>query len=131
MQVQRKLFIWYIDYTKAFGKVQHGYLLEMLKQLGKDGKDIRVIRNLYWEQTAVIAVETQFSQVIKIQQGIMQGYALSPDLFNLYTEMILSEIKAFPCIIVGGQNINNLRYADNTAIISSSEAGLKIYLISW
>ena len=39
--------------------------------------------------------------------------------------MIICEIKDFPGIIVGGQNINNLRYADDAAIILSSQAGLQ------
>ena len=56
----------YVDYAKAFDKVQHGHL-EMLQQLGIDGKDIRVIRNLYWEQTAVIKVKTELGKFIKIQ----------------------------------------------------------------
>ena len=39
--------------------------------------------------------------------------------------MILHEIKHLPNIIVGGQNIGNLRYVDDTAIISSTLAGLQ------
>ena len=73
----------------------------MLKQLGIDSKDVRVIRNLYWEQTAAVKLQTDLSQFIKIQ-WVRQGCVFSPDLFNLYSEMIPHEIKDFPGIIVGG-----------------------------
>ena len=42
--------------------------------------------------------------------------------------MIPYKIKDFSGIIEGGQDISNLRYADDTAINSSSQAGLQIIL---
>ena len=35
------------------------------------------------------------------------------------------KLKDFPDIIAGGQNINDLRYMDDTAIISTSQTGLQ------
>ena len=45
-----------IDYIKAFDKVRHEELFRMLAALDIDGKDLQVIRNLYWEQTAAIRI---------------------------------------------------------------------------
>ena len=45
--------------------------------------------NLYWEQTAATKVKTELSQFIKIQCGVWQGSVVPPDLFNLYSKMIL------------------------------------------
>ena len=57
---------------------------------------------------------------------------LSPCLFNLYAEHIvrnagLDELQ--PGIKIGGSNINNLRYADDTTLISESEEELKNLLM--
>ena len=57
---------------------------------------------------------------------------MSPCLFNLFAEHImrnarLDELQAG--IKIGGRNINNLRYADNTTLIAESEEGYKILLI--
>ena len=45
---------------------------------------------------------------------------LSPDMFNLYSKIILREIDELPGVVVGGQNINKLIYADDTALNKSN-----------
>lgn len=40
-----------INYAKAFNKVNHKDLLELLSNLDIFGKDIRIIKNLYWQKT--------------------------------------------------------------------------------
>ena len=57
---------------------------------------------------------------------------LSPCLFNLYAEYImknagLNELQAG--IKVGGRNINNLRYADDTTLTAGSQGELKKLLM--
>ena len=54
---------------------------------------------------------------------------MSPCLFNLYAEYIrrnagLEEAQAG--IKIAGRNINNLRYADDTALMAENEEELKI-----
>ena len=50
---------------------------------------------------------------------------ISPDLFNLYSEQILKELKDFKGLVIGGYNMNNLRYADDTVSISDSRNQLQ------
>ena len=57
---------------------------------------------------------------------------MSPCLFNLYTEHImrnagLDELQAG--IKIGGRNINNLRYADDTTLMTESKEELKSLLM--
>lgn len=62
MEMQHDIYLCFIDYSKAFDKVKHETLLEMLQSLDMDGKDIRILRNLYWEQTAAIRVQNQIGR---------------------------------------------------------------------
>ena len=39
--------------------------------------------------------------------------------------MILRELEDLPGLVVGGHNINNIRYADDTVLIADSEEKLK------
>ena len=60
----------------------------------------------------------------QIGKGVRQGCLLSPCLFNLYEEYImrnagLDEPQAG--IKIAGENINNLRYADDTTLMAESE----------
>ena len=50
--MQRKQYVCFIDYTIAFDKVRHEDLMDMLQHLDIDGKILRLIQNLCWEQTA-------------------------------------------------------------------------------
>ena len=45
---------------------------------------------------------------------------MSPYLFNLYTEFIFRETDHFPGVKIGGRNINNLRYADDTVLLAEN-----------
>ena len=49
IEVQKELYLCFINYSKAFDKVKHEKLFEMLENLDIHGKDLRVIRNLYWD----------------------------------------------------------------------------------
>ena len=80
---------------------------------------------MYWEQTAAMRVEGEISAFQKIKRGVRQGCVLSPDLFSLYSEIIMRNIEGQPGIRVGGHNINNLRYADDTVLISENEKDLQ------
>ena len=60
----------------------------------------------------------------RMEKGVRQGCLLSPCLFNLYTEHImrnagLDELQA--TVKIGGRNINNLRYADDTTLMAESK----------
>ena len=50
---------------------------------------------------------------------------LSPCLFNLYTETILRHVEDSKGVTIGGTQINNLRYADDTVLLTDSEDNLQ------
>ena len=55
-----------------------------------------------------------------------------PCLFNLYAEYIMQNARlneAQVGIKIGGRNINNLRYADDTTLMAESEETLKSLLM--
>ncbi|GFO26403.1 retrovirus-related pol polyprotein from type-1 retrotransposable element r2 [Plakobranchus ocellatus] len=60
-----------------------------------------------------------------IKRGVRQDCVLSPDLFSLYSEIIMRNLENHPGIKVGGQNINNLRYADDTVLIAENKEDLQ------
>ena len=68
----------------------------------------------------------------QIEKGVHQGCISSPCLFNLYAEYIMQNAwldAAQVGIKIAGRNINNLRYADDTALKVESEEELKSLLI--
>jgi hypothetical protein len=125
LERQKSVYLCFIDYSKAFDTVQHKLMINCLSRLGIDGKDIRLLINLYWEQTAAIRIDGEISEDLLIEKGVRQGCVLSPLLFNLYTEGIFKEIEDMKGITIGGININNLRYADDTVLLAENETDLQ------
>ncbi|GFN98469.1 retrovirus-related pol polyprotein line-1 [Plakobranchus ocellatus] len=119
------LHTYFIDYTKAFDRVRHDEIIKQLTQLKIDGKDLRIIKNMYWDQKAAMRVEGEVSKFQNIKRGVRQGCVLSPDLFSLYSEIIMRNLEGHPGIKIGGSNINNLRYADDTVLIAENEKDLQ------
>ena len=125
IEVQKDLYICFIDYTKAFDKVRHNELIKILEKLEINGKDLRIVRNLYWEQKAAVRVNGECSEFKPIKRGVRQGCVMSPDLFNLYSESILRNLETKPGIKVEDKNINNIRYADDTVLIAETNEALQ------
>ena len=120
IEVKKELYICFVDFEKAFDRVRHEDLMKMLEELELDGKDLRLIKNLYWKQEAAVRVSNSESSTQSIKRGVRQGCVMSPDFLNYYAEMIIRELKDLEGIKVGGENVNNIRYADDTTLVADS-----------
>ena len=83
-----------------------------------------LLRNLYAGQEARVRTGHGTTDWFQIEEGVHQGYILSPCLFNLHAEYImrnagLEETQAG--IKIAGRNINNLKYADDTMLWPKSK----------
>ena len=123
-EVQKDLYLCFVDYSKTFEKVRLSDLFNILQRLHCDGRDLRVLRNLYWEQEAAIRVDNEYSEYKPICRGVREG-CVFPQTFLIYSEMILRNIEQHDGITVGGYNVNNLWYADDTVLIADSEEKLQ------
>ena len=88
-----------------------------------------LLRNLYSGQEATVRTGHGTTDCFQIGKGVCQGCILSSCLFNLYAEYImrnagLEEIQAG--IKITGRNINNLRCADDTTLMTESEEELTV-----
>ena len=50
---------------------------------------------------------------------------MSPDLFSLYSEIILREVEELHGVLINGCNVNNIRYAEDTILIAETEKDLQ------
>ena len=125
IEKQKDLYMCFIDYEKAFDTVRHELMVERLKRWGVDAADLRVLSNLYWGQKAVVRIGEERSGWMDIQRGVRQGCVLSPDLFSLYSQAVVDELEELEGIRIGGINLNNIRFADDTVLIADSEEKLQ------
>ena len=83
-----------------------------------------LLRNLYAGQEATVITGHRTTDWFQIGKGVHQDCILSPCLFNLYAEYILRNTglaEAQAGVKIAGRNINNLRYADDTTLMTESE----------
>ena len=120
-QVGKKLYLCFVDYQKAFDRVRHDKLKEVMKSASVPEIEQRLIENLYWGQEATVRWENEFSRSFSIRKGVRQGCIISPILFNLYSEFMIREaLDNLEGVKFGGVNITNLRYADDAVLIAES-----------
>ena len=91
-----------------------------------------LLRNLYVCQEVTVKIGYGTTDWFKIGKGVCQVCILSPCLFNLYTEYIMTNAgldEAQAGIKIARRNINNLRYSDDTTLMAESTEELKRLLI--
>jgi hypothetical protein len=89
---------------------------------------VQLVKSLYTNQEAAVRTEHGLTEWFKIQRGVRQGCILSPHLFNLYGEAIMRNANLDETeigISIGGQKINNLRYADDTTLLAENEEDMR------
>ena len=82
-----------------------------------------LLRHLYAGQEATIRTRQETTDWFQIGKGVCQGCIFSPCLFNLYAEYIMRNAgldEAQAGIKIAGKNINNLRYAGDTTLMSET-----------
>ena len=85
-EFQKNIYFYFINYTKAFDRVDHNKLWKIIKEMGVPEHLTCLLRNLYAGQEATIITGHETTDWFKIGKGVCQGYILSPCLCNLYSE---------------------------------------------
>ena len=131
-EFQKNIYFCFTDYAKAFDCVDHNKLWKILREMGIPDHLTYLLRNLYAGQEATLRTGHGTTDWFQIGKGVCQGCILSPCLFNFYAECImrnagLEETQAG--IKIARRNVNNLRYADDTTLMTESEEELKSLLM--
>ena len=127
-EFQKNIYFCFIDYAKAFDCVDHKKLWKIRKEMEIPDHLTYLLRNLYAGQEATVRTGHGTIEWFPTGKGVCQGCILSPCLFNFYAEYIMryaGREEAQAGIMIGGRNINNLRYADGTTLMAETEEELK------
>ena len=82
------------------------------------------MRNQYAGQEAAVRTGHGTTDWFQIGKGVCQGCILSPCLYKFYAESIMRNAgleEAQAGIKIAGGNINHLRYADDTTLMTEGE----------
>jgi hypothetical protein len=100
--------------------------MQILKGIGIDWRERRLISKLYMEHSVNIRLDQGETRSVKIGRGVRQGCCLSPILFNLYSEYLTKEaLEGFGDFKIGGQVIRTVKYANDIVLLAKDEIVLQ------
>ena len=89
-EFQKNVYFCFIDYVKAFDCRNHSELWKILQEMGIPDQLTCLLGNLYAGQEATVRTGHGPTDCFQIGKGVGQGCILSPCLFNIYAEYIMS-----------------------------------------
>ena len=102
---------------------------KILQEMGIPDHLTFLLGYLYAGQETTVRTGHGTTDWFQIGKGVHQGCILLPCLFKLYAEYIMRNTRldeAQAGIKIAGRNINNLRYADDTTLMSLLSLLMKV-----
>ena len=123
----KKLYCCFVDYQKAFDRIDRNMLFFKLAKHGIDCQMFRIIKSMYSNIKSCVRHNNQLSKMFNCNEGLMQGESLSPFLFSLYVNDFEMEFIENMCVPVEIKDIVLflIMYADDTVLFSETEQGLQ------
>jgi hypothetical protein len=125
LDIDEELCACFIDWQKAFDRVNCTKLMQILKGTGIDWCERRFISKLYMEQSVKIRLDQGEMRSVKIGRGVRQGCCWSPILFNLYSEYLTKEaLEGFGDFKIA-QVIRTVKYEDYLVLLAEEATVLQ------
>ena len=125
-----KIYDCYVDIAKAFDRMWiNGMLYKLYFNIGITGKTWRLIYNWYHDMEEYVCIDGSNSRTYKLHQGTLQGGVLSPWIFLIFINDLITELKDTKA----GVTINNLEmgspmFADDLTLLARLKWGLDLML---
>lgn len=119
LKTSKKKIVTFLDIKAAYDSVDRSILWDKCEEKGINGIFLNTIKNLFDHNSGQILVEGKKSEPFFLSSGVLQGSVLSPILYSIFIDDLVSRLEKFPKLKVGAAKINILLYADDIALVSA------------
>ena len=123
-----KLCVGFIDYEKAFDSIEHFAIFEALRKINISETYVQILMNIYKDASARIHLDNHVSEKFVIERGVRQGDPISPKLFTAAIEEIFKTASLSKGILIDGEHLKDLRFADDVALCTENEQQMEVNL---
>ena len=119
LQHQQDLYHVFIDFKKAFDRVWHKALWSTMRLYNINVNLIQVIENLYNKAASADYLNGDIGDWFRTTVGVRQGCLLSPTLFIIFLERIMTDALEDHqgTVSIGGRTITNLRFNELISLV--------------
>jgi hypothetical protein len=112
----------FIDFQQAFVILAHNALWKALKEKDVPQKIINIVKAIDDQSTCHVLHKNQISEPIPVLNGVKQGCVLSPLLFNITLDYVMSKVSKNSVYIRSGLcgKLTDLDYADDICLLAHS-----------
>ena len=123
LQHKQDLYHVFIDFKKAFDRVWHAALCATMKKYNISNNFIGVIKNLFYKATSAVLFNISIGDWFQTTVGVRQECLLSPTLFNIFLESIMTDASE-DHEGTGGRTITSFHCADDIDGLAGEEEEL-------
>ena len=126
LQYQQSLYHVFVDRTKAFDRDWHAALWATMRLYNINDNLIRTLECLYNKATSAVYRDNNIGEWFRTTIGVRQGCLLSPTLFNIFLERIMTDALEDHegTVSIGFRAITNLHFPDDIDGVAGQEQEL-------
>jgi hypothetical protein len=109
--------------TGAFDRVNYIRLLDNLYKKGVPYWFVRILKSFLTDRTTILVVDSEETELRRLNAGVLQGSPLSPILFLFYNVPLLEKLYQPNLLLMPlgfADDINLLIYRENTVVNCSN-----------
>jgi hypothetical protein len=146
-QQGQKVLALFVDFRKAFDSVPRVLLFQRLQQLGFSPRYLQMLQSVYASARVSFSARGAMSAAVQTHAGVLQGDPLSPTLFGVYVDCVITHMQRLfrqvaaaqqhvspreqtPLAVpqVGGVDVHGLLYADDLVLLSLDDRTAQLQL---
>lgn len=128
-ELKSPLHLMFVDFEKAFDRVNREFIWKSLSRRGIHPKIVAIIKESYNNARCFVSHYGQMTDAFEVRQGVRQGCILSPILFLVVIDDVLTTTvgtdERYGIQWRPFNRLSHLDYADDVCFLAHTNSGLK------